>query len=145
MYKIFYENIRYFSLVIGHLNLLRSFYYSLSNGNIDDENYKSADLIILKFRNFCKNTVKEIEKLLINQGAEVNFEIHKLDNIKKIVNSFKKPASEGIVDDLFKNLDNINNFVDFLTNVFPNKDINQVDLREIKNEVVFFKYQIYLS
>jgi hypothetical protein len=145
MYKSFYKSIRCFSLVIGHLNLLRSFYYSLADGNVDDKNYKSADLAISKFKNFCKNVVKEIEKLLINQSAEVNFEIKDLDNIKKIVNSFNKPASEGIIDDLFKNLDNINHFIDFLTNIFPHKDINQVDLREIKNELVFFKYQIYLS
>jgi hypothetical protein len=145
MYKNFYNNIKCFSLVIGHLNLLRSFYYSSANGDTEDKNYILADLAIIKFRNFCKKTVKEIEKLLSNQDAEVAFDIKDLEKIRKLVNSIDKAASDGIMEDLFKNLDKINHFIEFLINVFPKKDLNQVDLREIKNEIVFFKYQIYLS
>jgi hypothetical protein len=145
MYKNFYSNIKCFSLVIGHLNLLRSFYYSAANGDIEDKNYLSADLAIVNFRNFCKKTVKEIEKLLANQDAEVSFDVKDLEKVKKLVNSIDKAASEGIVEDLFKNLDKVSHFIDFLINVFPKKDLNQVDLREIKSEVIFFKYQIYLS
>jgi len=145
MYKKFYNNIKYFSLVIGHLNLLRSFYYSAANGDIEDKSYLLADMAIVKFRNFCKKTVKEIEKLLANQDAKVSFDVKDLEKVKTLVNSINKVASEGIVENLFENLDKVNHFIDFLINVFPKKDINQVDLREIKSEVVFFKYQIYLS
>ncbi len=56
-----------------------------------------------------------------------------------------KAASDGIIDDLFKNLEKINHFIHFLIHDFPKKNLNQVDLREIKTEVVFFKYQTYLS
>ena len=145
MYKKFSNNIKYFSLAIGQLNLLRSFYYSSANGDVEDASYVSADLTVTKFKNFCKKTVKEIEKLLSNQDAEVKFDIKDLEKIKKLVNSINKSASDGMVENLLVSLDKINHFVDFLINVFPKKDINQVDLREIKNEIVFFKYQIYLS
>lgn len=145
MYKTFHNNIKCFSLVTGYLNLLRSFYYTSSNGDIEDHNYGVADQAIIKFQNFCKKTVKEIEKLLNNQNAEVNFDTKDLEKIKKMVNLLNKSASEGILEDLIKNIEKISHFISFLVNDFSKKNINQVDLREIKAEIVFFKYQIYLS
>jgi hypothetical protein len=145
MYKNFHNHIKCFSLVTGHLNLLRSFYYSASNTDITDQSYIIADQAIVKFKDFCKKTIKEVEKLLSNQHAEVSFDIKDLEKVKKLVTSIEKAASEGIVDDLFKNMDKITGFINFLVNDFPKKNLNQVDLREIKNEIVFFKYQTYLS
>ncbi len=145
MYKNFHNSIKCFSLVMGHLNLLRSLYYSAANGYVEDKSYIAADLAVVKFRNFCKKTIKEIEKLLSDQDSKVMFDVKDLDKIRKLTDLIKENASDGIIDDLYDNLNKINHFIDFLINDFPKKNLNQVDLKGVKNEVIFFKYQIYLS
>jgi hypothetical protein len=145
MYKIFHNNIKHFSLVIGYLNLLRSFYYGASNGNVEDQSYLTADHAITMFKSFCKDAIKEIEKLLINQEAQVKFDLTILTKINELVNSIPKPASEGIKDEIAENIGKVNKFIHFLTNEFAHKIISQVDLRTIQTEINVFKYQTYLS
>lgn len=145
MYKIFYNYIKVFSLVIGYLNLLRSFYYTSSNNNVEDPSYLIAEEAIVRFKSFCKKTIKEIEKLLESQNVSVTFDLTELVEIKKLVSSISKPASQGMLQEIMDNLGQINNFISFLTSEFPERSLNQVDLRDIKTEINLFKYQIYLS
>ncbi|MES2677879.1 MAG: hypothetical protein V4612_06195 [Pseudomonadota bacterium] len=144
MYKIFHNNIKHFSLIIGYLNLLRSFYYSSAEGNTEDKSYIIADKMIERFKNFCKKTIKEIEKLIEDPSLTTSLNTKDLKEIVKLMNSLAKPASQGLIQEIGDSILQIEKFIDFLLNDFPEKTINQVDLRAIKTTVKVFKYQIYL-
>jgi hypothetical protein len=145
MYKQFHNNIKLLSLVIGYLNLVRSFYYQSANGNVDDADYMTADENIYSFKMFCRNFIRQIEILLKDQNAQVKFVTEKLEKIETAIESASKPASQGIVEEIFTSFEEIREFVDFLCNKFSSKVIDRVDLKEIKTELKVFKYQIYLS
>lgn len=145
MYKKFRHYIQNLSLVIGYLNLLNSFYCDNNKNNSKDADCIIVNQAMLKFKNLCKSIIKEVEKLIEHQQSEISLNNKDLIEIEKLLHSVFKPASQGRLQEIIEGLNDVNEFINFLINDFPSKNVDRVDLRDIKTEILLFKYQVYMS
>jgi hypothetical protein len=144
MYKKFRNYIKNLSLVIGYLNLLKSFYCQGVKSK-SNKNCKLIDEATLKFKILCKSTIKELENLIEHQQSQINLNIEDLKLIKDLIDSISKEDSHSMLKEVMEGLDNAEEFINFLVSELPNKNLSQIDLRDIKTEALLFKYQVYMA
>ena len=145
MYKNFHQNINNFSLMMGNLNLLRSFYFNEKNGDDSGKEYENSDQAVTQFKAFCQKVIAEVEKALLNSDYKIDLTNKELELIKNSISSIEGSVSNDIIKNILENLDKVNCFTEFLITDFSNKDSDPVDLREIKSLITILKYQTYLS